>query len=56
MILIEKPIGLPGGSYRMYQVSGETEADKILNGRTGYFFRSKIIAACYLFIPLPVEE
>lgn len=55
MITILSTTELPHGWHRMYHVEDEAEAEKIRAGRVAYFRRSKIIKACYLYIPEEAE-
>ena len=55
MMTIDTPNSIPPGLHRMYQVKDEAEAEKIADGRKSYFYRSHIITACYLFVPVENE-
>ena len=50
MTIILKTNELNGGLYRMYQVKDEAEAESVRAGREAYFYRSRILKICYLFI------
>lgn len=55
MITITDPTELPDVWHRCYQVKDEAEAEKIRAGRVAYFRRSRVIKACYLYIPMEEE-
>lgn len=50
--IIESPCDLPTGAMTMIQVDNDTDAANYAAGRTSYLYRSKIIDASYLFIPV----
>ena len=55
MITILTTLDLPRGWLWAYAVKDEAEALKIADGRKAYFYKSRIIEACYLYIPAEIE-
>ncbi len=55
MTYITSTIDLPRGWLWAYVVKDEAEALKISNGRKAYFYKSRIVEACYLYIPAEIE-
>ena len=55
MTTITSPVELPPGLMRWVQVKDEAEALKIADGKTAYFFRSRAVKACYVYIPVGEE-
>ncbi len=56
MIPIESPNELPHGLHKMIMCQSAEAAEKIRKGRTAYLFKSKILTAYYLFVPVVESE
>jgi len=52
IILIEHICDLPSGALTMIQVDNDSDAIYYANGRQSFLYRSRIIDACYLFVPV----
>ena len=50
--IIEHTYELPHGTMRLVNLDSESDAVYYANGKQAYLFRSKIIKASYLFIPI----
>lgn len=53
---IERTCELPRGTFLMYQAKDDNDAIYYANGRRSYLYRSKIIKAIYLFVPVRDES
>lgn len=59
MTTIQSTIDLPRGWLKMYWVKDEAEALQIAQdaqGKSVYFFRSRIVDGCYLFVKVEEEQ
>lgn len=53
---IERTCELPHGTFTLYQAKDDSDAIYYANGRKAYLYRSKIIKAIYLFVPVMQAE